>query len=45
MMVVMPRYMDGAVESGMRAAWEVLNIIKPQSLSPHELKVTRRMES
>ena len=45
MMMMMTRYMDGAVESGMRAAWEVLNIIKPQSLSPHELKVTRRMES
>ena len=44
-MVVMARYMDGAVESGMRAAWEVLNIIKPQSLSPHELKVTWQMES
>ena len=45
MMMMMTRYMDGAVESGMRAAWEVLNIIKPQSLSPHELKVTRRMAS
>ena len=44
-MMMMTRYMDGAVESGMRAAWEVLNIIKPQSLSPHELKVTRRMAS
>ena len=44
-MMMMTRYMDGAVESGMRAAWEVLNIIKPQSLSSHELKVTRRMES
>ena len=43
--MMLTRYMDGAVESGMRAAWEVLNIIKPQSLSPHELKVTWQMES
>ena len=32
-------YMEGAVESGTRVALEVLNFIKPQSLTPHELKV------
>ena len=31
--------MDGAAESGIRAALEVLNNIKPQSLSSLELKV------
>ena len=31
--------MEGAVESGIRVALEVLNFIKPQSLTPHELKV------
>ena len=35
-------YMDGAVQSGVRTALEVLNIIKPQSLSPLELKVESR---
>ena len=35
-------YMDGAVQSGVRTALEVLNIIKPQSLSPFELKVESR---
>ena len=32
-------YMEGAMESGIRAALEVLNFIKPQSLTPQELKV------
>ena len=32
-------YMEGAIESGIRAALEVLNFIKPQSLTPQELKV------
>lgn len=31
-------YMEGALESGTRVALEVLNFIKPQSLTPHELK-------
>jgi len=31
-------YMEGAMESGIRAALEVLNFIKPQSLTPQELK-------
>ena len=32
-------YMEGAVQSGVRAGLEVLNNIKPQCLSPLELKV------
>ena len=34
-------YMEGAVQSGVRAGLEVLNILKPQSLSPSELAVSR----
>ena len=40
----MLRYMEGAVESGIRAALEVLNFIKPQSLTPQELKVVMNMK-
>jgi len=35
-------YMNGAVESGVRAALEVLQHIKPQSLSSNELMVLQR---
>ena len=33
-------YMEGAVESGVRCALEVLNEMKPQCLTPTELKVS-----
>ena len=32
-------YMDGAVQSGVRAALEVLNVLKPQTLSSEDFKV------
>ena len=35
-------YMEGAVQSGVRAGLEVLNHLKPQSLSPSELAVSGR---
>ena len=35
-------YMEGAVQSGVRAGLEVLNHLKPQSLSPSELAVSRQ---
>ena len=31
--------MDGAVQSGVRAALEVLDILKPQTLSSEDFKV------
>ena len=38
MMVVMPRYMDGAVESGVRAAGEVLSSIEPRQFKVDKME-------
>ena len=38
-------YMEGAVQRGVRAGLEVLNNLKPQSLSPSELAVSRQFRN
>ena len=39
MMVVIAKYMDGAVESGMRAAGEVLRNIEPLQLRVDKMEL------